>query len=357
MTTTSHTGALRVAAIGCVLAVLAGACSAAATSTQRPPDTIRPTATPETIQVPGDSTPPVTAAPQPGASATLSTSASPSPTPQSLSGAAGHALRFFGTGSGDVDRVKIRVDDPGNDLPGSPADVGATDFTIEWWMRADAVENPAPAVECGPGNVNWIYGNIVFDRDRYNQDRKFGISLAGGRLVFGVSGDGTGDATLCNRRNLADGEWHHVAVQRRRSDGRMWIFVDGLLESETDGPDGDISYPDGGQPLDFCGGPCVNSDPFLVIGAEKHDAGPAYPSFSGWIDEVRLSTALRYSGDFARPGAPFEPDADTAALYHFDEGSGGVASDSASGASPGEVKIGGPQQGPQWVISDAPLND
>ena len=25
---------------------------------------------------------------------------------------AGHSLRFFGTGAGDVDRVKIRVDDP-----------------------------------------------------------------------------------------------------------------------------------------------------------------------------------------------------------------------------------------------------
>ena len=44
------------------------------------------------------------------------------------------------------------------------------------------------------------------------------------------------------------------------------------------------------------------SDPFLVIGAEKHDAGSLYPSYRGWIDEVRLSTVRRYTGSgFTRP--------------------------------------------------------
>ena len=33
---------------------------------------------------------------------------------------AGHALLFDGTGSGNVDRVRIRVDDPATVLPGPP---------------------------------------------------------------------------------------------------------------------------------------------------------------------------------------------------------------------------------------------
>ncbi len=271
---------------------------------------------------------------------------------------AGYSLRFFGNGSAapGKDRVKIRIDDPSNSLSGPPADVGATDFTIEFWIKGFAAENTSAPQTCG-ANVNWIYGNIVFDRDRYNQDRKFGISIAGGKPIFGVSGDGTGDRTICATATVLDGSWHHVAVARRRSDGWMWLFVDGGLQAQADGPDGDVSYPDDGVPGNFCGGPCTDSDPFIVLGAEKHDAGLAYPSFSGWMDEVRISTTLRYTAPFAPPTAPFTADAATAALYHFDEGSGNVAHDSSGapgGPSDGTLELGGSPAGPKWS-TDTPF--
>ncbi len=274
------------------------------------------------------------------------------------SGDAGYALRFFGNGADDIDRVKIPIGDVTTGLPGPPADIGATDFTIEFWMKAQASENGAPAVQCGR-NINWIYGNTVFDRDRYDQDRKFGVSIAGNNIVFGISGAGTGDQTICGRTNIVDSQWHHIAAQRRRSDGWMWLYVDGKLDVDADGPDGDISYPDDGVPGNFCGGPCTNSDPYLVIGAEKHDAGPHFPSFSGWIDEVRLSNALRYSTTFTRPTAPFRVDPDTVALYHFDEGIGDLATDTSGasgGPSHGARRFGGTPAGPIWVLSDAPLS-
>jgi hypothetical protein len=259
------------------------------------------------------------------------------------------SLRFRGSGVGDIDRVKIRVDDPSNTRPGPPADVGAEDFTIEWWLRATSAANGAGAVRCGD-NIDWIRGNIVIDRDRFSQDRKFGVSIAGGRVVFGVSGDRTGDRTLCGTRSVLDDRWHHVAVQRRRSDGFLWLFVDGQLEAQGDGPDGDVSYPDNGVPGNHCGGPCTNSDPFLVIAAEKHDAGREYPSFNGWIDELRLSRVLRYRAAFPVPIAPFAVDAETAALYHFDEGSGDDVVDSAANASPGVRRYGGTPPGPDWSM-------
>jgi glucose/arabinose dehydrogenase len=272
-------------------------------------------------------------------------------------GASGYSLRFHGNGTGDIDRVKIRVDDPSNSLPGPPADVGATDFTVEFWMKANAAENTAPSVACG-ANVNWRFGNVVVDRDRYNQDRKFGVAIGDGRLVFGVSGQGTGDRTVCGSTNVLDNQWHQIAVERRRSDGFMWLFVDGVLEAAADGPDGDVSYPDDGVPGDFCGGPCTNSDPFLVFGAEKHDAGPQYPSYGGFLDEVRLSKVLRYGSNFTRPSQPFTADADTAALYHFDEGSGdanGDSSGASGGPSNGERRFGGSPAGPEWSHDVAPL--
>ena len=126
-------------------------------------------------------------------------------------GAAGYALRFHGNGVNDIDRVKIQIDDPNTTTPGPPADVGATDFTLEFWLKATAAENPAAAVQCG-ANDNWIYGNIVIDRDRYNQDRSFGLSIAGGVIVFGVRGDGTGARTICGATNVLDGQWHHIAA-------------------------------------------------------------------------------------------------------------------------------------------------
>lgn len=270
---------------------------------------------------------------------------------------AGHALRFYGNGVGDIDRVKIPIDDPTTAASGPPADIGGQDFTLEFWLKAHAADNRAPAVSCG-NNVNWIYGNIVIDRDRYNQDRKFGLALAGGKVVLGVSGDGTGDFTLCGATTVADGTWHHIAMQRRRSDGYLWLYVDGKLDAQGDGPDGDISYPDDGVPGNYCNGPCLFSDPYLVIGAEKHDAGPDYPSFSGTLDELRLSNVLRYGGNFNRPTAPFTPDAHTVALYHFDEGADdfiGDSSGAAGGPSHGTRRFGGSPAGPRWVVSDAPL--
>jgi len=213
-----------------------------------------------------------------------------------------------------------------------------------------AAENTAGPIVCGP-NYDWIYGNILLDRDRFNQGRAFGVSIAGGVVAFGVVNATFEPWTLCGVTDVLDGVWHHVAVQRRRADGRLELFVDGKLEAAADGPDGDLSYPDDGVPGNHCGGPCDFSDPFVVFGAEKHDAGAAFPSFSGWLDEIRFSSVLRYGGDFTVPAAPFTPDAFTAALYHLDEGAGDVVHDTSGapgGPIHGERRYGGSPAGPEW---------
>jgi hypothetical protein len=263
----------------------------------------------------------------------------------------GYSLSFTGTGTNDIDRVKIRIDDPANALPGPPADIGATDFTLDFWINGNLADNPAAAIQCG-ANDNWKFGNIVIDRDRYNQDRSYGISFGAGRVAFGVGGDVTGDQTICGTTNVLNGQWHHIAVQRRRSDGLLSLYVDGTLQAQVDGPNGDVSYPDNGVPGNFCGGPCTNSDPFIVLGAEKHDAGPLYPAFTGSFDELRISTSLRYTANFARPTRPFSPDASTVGLYHFDEGQGDHVGDSSGaygGPSDGVRRYGGTPPAPEWV--------
>ncbi len=114
------------------------------------------------------------------------------------------------------------------------------------------------------------------------------------------------------------------------------------------GPGGDISYPDAA--------PAVQAnDPYLVLGAEKYDTGLA---FSGWLDELRISTKLRYAANFPRPRAPFVSDRFTAALYHFDDGDGATLHDSSGavgGPSSGQIKRGGTANGPAWM-PDSPFN-
>ncbi|MFN2273748.1 MAG: LamG-like jellyroll fold domain-containing protein, partial [Anaerolineales bacterium] len=266
----------------------------------------------------------------------------------------GYSLRFDGVYNDEENRVLIAVDDPADSDPGPPVDIGASDITLEFWLKARPGENAAPAVTCGANQV-WINGNMLFDRDRFGADRDYGLSLAGGRLVFGVSGAGTGDLTICGTTNLADSSWHHVAVQRRASDGWMSLYVDGVLQAEGDGPDGDISYPDDYAPPSTCGpsgtASCVPFDPNLAIGSEKHRKVTTSPSFKGWLDEIRFSNVLRYSGDFTRPDLPFTTDANTVALYHFDEGVGNLINDTsgaAGGPSNGDRIYGGSINGPEW---------
>ncbi|MGD9765261.1 MAG: PQQ-dependent sugar dehydrogenase [Candidatus Binatia bacterium] len=257
----------------------------------------------------------------------------------------GFSLRFFGTGSADTDRVKIPLD-----APPRPVDMGG-DFTLEFWMRTGSGNASGT---CAAGGDNWIGGNILFDRDVFGSGDSgdYGVSLFGGdgRLAFGVDRLGTG-TTICGTTDVADGAWHHVAVTRSTANGQLRIFVDGQLDGSGTGPTGDISYRNGRSTAR------PDSDPFLVIGAEKHDAGAQFPSYHGWIDEVRLSNTVRYGGAFTRPSAPFSPDGSTVALYHFDEGNGNRVTDAsgaAGGPSHGQRRAGGASQGPHWT-TDTPF--
>ncbi len=257
----------------------------------------------------------------------------------------GSSLRFFGTGSGDVDRVKIPLD-----APPRPVDVGGS-FTLEWWMKT-AAGNASGA--CTPGGDSWINGNILIDRDVFGAGDAgdYGVSLfgSGGRLAFGVAVGGTGN-TICGATNVADGAWHHVAVTRDGGTGALRLYVDGALDAEDSGPLGDVAYRDGRATA------YPDSDPFLVLGAEKHDAGAAYPSYHGWLDELRVSTGIRYTAPFTPPAQPLAADPGTVALYHFDEGNGAVLVDeagAAGGPSDGIVRVGGAAGGPQWS-TDTPF--
>lgn len=254
------------------------------------------------------------------------------------------SVRFFGTAADGIDRVLIPVGTQSG-APGPATDVGAEDFTIEFWMRtADANASPAPT--CNTTGYDWIRGAIIFDRDRLGAGgRDFGVAINAGRIAFGLENGSGQQFQVCSSRMVNDGAWHHVAVQRRRSDGWLWLYVDGIQQVSQDGPDGDLSLPDV---------PAYDPrEPYISLGAEKYDL--VNIGYRGWLDELRLSTVLRYPTSTSLVGAPsfvpmgpFLPDESTAGLYHFDEGVGVIARDASASATDAQLRVGGSPPVPQW---------
>jgi len=276
---------------------------------------------------------------------------------------AGWALQFNGLpGDSGENRLLIPLDDPTTDEPGPPVDVGAQDFTIEWWLRASPSAYPTTSLTltCGVGQ-DWTLGSILLDRWLPEPNPGYGVSLHAGRLLVGVTGQPLSGSqtisdslTLCGNAVVVDDRWHHIAVQRRAVDGQLWLYVDGRLDASAGGPDGDISYPDALTPT-------LPGTPYLAVGAWRHDAvsqtsaAPPDLFYRGWLDELRFSSTLRYTQPFSLPNAVFTPDAATLALYHFDEALGNTIHDTSAapgGPSHAQRLYGGSVNGPEWWPSD-----
>ncbi|MGH9465226.1 MAG: LamG-like jellyroll fold domain-containing protein [Thermoanaerobaculia bacterium] len=273
------------------------------------------------------------------------------------------AVRFYGTGTDQQDRVIFLVDDnAGGPDASTPLDVGAGSFTIELWLRGrladNDTENAGGDVEL-PG-IPWIDGNIFLDRDVWcGTQRDWGASIAGGFVRFGAdTGDppSTGAAlTIEGDANVLDDAWHHLALVRDAASGRLHVYVDGAIDfSSSPGQTShELSYPNPGVPV---GSNCATEQLtpygwFLVLAAEKHDAGPSFPSFDGFLDEVRAWSTARSSVDIAATWDRLVP-ADSAGLianYRFEEGAGTVVADTSAAGSPdGDLHSGIPGNG-EWV--------
>ncbi len=274
------------------------------------------------------------------------------------------ALRFFGTGvgpPGQEDRILLPVDDNAPGDSSTPIDVGAGSFTLELWLRGRLADN---ATSHSGGDVevfdySWIEGNIILDRDVWcGTANAFGVSLAGGKVRFGVdSGDVNPSSvnTIEGSEDVLDDAWHHVAVVRDVLAGDLRIVVDGVedFRSSPGVSTTDLSYPDGGIPVT---GNCDTGQLtaygwYLVVAAEKHDAGAAYPSFNGYVDELRIWSTARTNAEIAAhrfqilsPGT-----VGLVGSYRFEEGAGVTVSDSSGSGSPdGELRSGVSGNG-EWV--------
>jgi hypothetical protein len=153
--------------------------------------------------------------------------------------------------------------------------------TIEAWVRAGEPMGHAAVLS---RYVDGAGLGIVWSRPR-------------GTLPAGVAGTDTGVALAALDEPIAWDAWHHIALT---CDGREAVlFIDG--EPRGRGDAGELVY----------------GDVPLYIGAEPNGRGDAVSMLSGEIDEVRVSSVVRYRGSFT-PARVHARDGDTLLLMHFD---------------------------------------
>jgi Concanavalin A-like lectin/glucanases superfamily len=137
-------------------------------------------------------------------------------------------------------------------------------------------------------------------------------------------------------------KWTHVAMTWDGTTTRT--FVNGKFFQAYDD-----AAADGGKAV-------VNStDATLKVGRRVR-GDDMHCIFTGLIDEIRISKVIRYTeAGYAVPGKAFAPDADTVALYHFDEAVDGVVKDFSPLGNHGKLikdaKLVAVDNGP---ISDTP---
>ncbi len=151
-------------------------------------------------------------------------------------------------------------------------------------------------------------------------DRLLLAELDDGRTWFGSPDTSSGGVIDVN--GFMDGETHHLAGTWDES-GRIELWVDGTRIGFAD-----LESSGAGETLEIG---CWNADE------------PS--SFQGILDEVRISSVVRYTELFEPDLSPFTVDADTTALWHFDEGEGTLFRDAAT-------DYDGSLEGVDWVAFD-----
>jgi formylglycine-generating enzyme required for sulfatase activity len=212
---------------------------------------------------------------------------------------AGFALRFDAESKEpDLSAVKLRADGP---------------WTVEGWFTP---RDPLPK---GNNEAPLVFMVDPCGMSFYNSSQGMKWALRGPlfnnpRLHY-----------IPSDAKVVAGQTVHIAITREPAG--VVFFLNGEKQGEPlpialSGPD---------KPLRLC----------LAGNPQRRDV-----SYQGDVEEVRVSSSIRYRDNFA-PKRRFEPDAETIALFHFDDGKGDVLTDSSGNNHHGKIV------GAKWVRANA----
>jgi hypothetical protein len=168
------------------------------------------------------------------------------------------------------------------------------DFTIEFWVNEDTIQN-----------CKYIGGQTSGDIFIGHETTQFSNRLGVGVVGFGWYADlGV---------TLAADTWYNIAISRTGTTVRY--FVDGDLKlTQTSG--------------------VLPESTWLWTGMELGSQTGGVTPFNGYIDELRVSQVCRYTAGFTVSTAPFQNDANTVLLLHFDGTNGSKTVTDDNGIAP-----------------------
>lgn len=235
-------------------------------------------------------------------------------------------------------------------------------MAFNWWERDRVEVRDAPQlfpVRMDEGTIElWFRPDSLLTNDTHDPDwtylfgKNFGGNNPGdlglgwrrseGRLLFFMQ-DGQTTTNLEQGNDIRTKffpRWYHVAVTWNVAD-KMRMYLDGVKVAEVE------------SQVSLLGG-----DMQVALGNGAADLwNERYEGFRGMIDEVRVSLVDRYAGaeTFDLPTQPYDLDAMTLALWHFDEGQGETAEDATGNGFTGH--LGGfdaegnadPASMPMWI--------
>ena len=197
---------------------------------------------------------------------------------QAFDSAASNNLTLYGGANTSTDAYKfgtasLHLDGTGDyaQMPYSSLfEMGAGPYTVECFIKtSDANGEIIGAFNGSSPYKGWLFG--------------IGFTASDGRLTV-YNANASNYETVKSTATVNNNAWRHVAFSKAGQ--TLKFFIDGNLDST--------------HTLNYVG---VGSDQNIVVGASSNPTRDRF--FNGYIDELRITEATRYTANFTAPEEPF----------------------------------------------------